>query len=317
MTESGKKTGSKDFFSRPLQNEGDYWRVHRMMVEAFPILPVGFNWDIRRWEGSGFYDQRPGLNLDWASKVRLWETADGKVVGAVHSDWKWIAALQVDPSYRQLVEEDMLAWAEENLAAPSKDEQGHEIWFYIMEYDTFRQGVVKARGYERTEDYGVIRHLRFGHWPIPRPEIADGYLLRETRPGNLEDGQKLADLLNAAFMRTFHNAEEYINFAANAPSHRHDLHLVAEAPDGSFAAHVGLPYDETNRHGIFEPVCTHPDHRRLGLSSVLMYEAMHRARALGAAHVTVETGDMEAANRFYASLGFTEMYRGWFWRKTI
>ena len=93
--------------------------------------------------------------------------------------------------------------------------------------------------------------------------------MRATRPEELADCQQIADLLNAAFNRTFHNPWEYQNFARRAPSFRNELDLVAVAPDGTFAAYVGIPYDEANRLGIFEPVCTHPDHLRRGLARAL------------------------------------------------
>jgi predicted N-acetyltransferase YhbS len=123
----------------------------------------------------------------------------------------------------------------------------------------------------------------------------------------------MASLLNAAFGRTIHSGAEYRTFVSRSPSFRHDLNLVAEAPDGSFAAHVGVTYDEANRHGIFEPVCTHPDHRRNGLAQALMFEGLRRLRAAGAATAQVETGDMGPA-ALYVTCGFGEEYRGDVWR---
>ena len=99
-----------------------------------------------------------------------------------------------------------------------------------------------------------------------------------------------------------------------SPSFRHDLNLVAEAGDGSFAAHVGLTLDEANGHGIVEPVCTHPGHRRHGLAQALILDGLRRLRDLGASTCSVETGDMEPANALYRSIGFTEEYRGHTWR---
>ena len=99
------------------------------------------------------------------------------------------------------------------------------------------------------------------------------------------------------------------------PSFRCELDLVAVAPDGTFAAYVGIPYDEANRLGIFEPVCTHPDHLRRGLARALMTEGLLRLWAMGAQEAIVGTGDMVAANGLYTGMGFTEAYRNWIWRK--
>ena len=42
-----------------------------------------------------------------------------------------------------------------------------------------------------------------------------------------------------------------------------------------------------------------------------MQEGLLRLRGLGAVDVTVDTGDMMAANKLYYSLGFTEAYKGY------
>jgi mycothiol synthase len=133
----------------------------------------------------------------------------------------------------------------------------------------------------------------------------------------LADCQRIADILNAAFNRDFHKGSDYQNLALNAPCFRRDLDLVAVAPDGSFAAYVGIPYNEANKLGIFEPVCTHPDHQRQGLAKALMQEGLLRLKAIGAVDVTVGTGDMIPANRLYDSLGFTEAYKGHIWQKVF
>lgn len=163
----------------------------------------------------------------------------------------------------------------------------------------------------------MVRHLRLGRQPRPIVELPDGYTLRTTRPDDVADCQRIADLLNAAFVRTFHSATEYQNLARRARCFRGDLDLVVVAPDHSFAAYVGVPYDETNRWGIFEPVCTHPDHLRRGLARALMNEGLLRLWGLGATDASVDTGDMVAANAFYTAMGFTEAYRGFSWRKML
>ncbi len=125
--------------------------------------------------------------------------------------------------------------------------------------------------------------------------------------------RQIADLLNAAFKRTFHNALEYQQFTRQATCFNSELDLVAVTEDGRFAAYVGIPYDEFNKRGIFEPVCTHPDHRKKGLGKALMQEGLRRLKESGASDVVVETGDMIPANLLYNSIGFTEKYTGNYW----
>lgn len=299
--------------SRSFQDDGDFWRMRALLVETVPITPVGFNWDVRRLDGQRFYNQDPVANRLLARPVQLWE-AGGELVGYVLSESADDAHLQVHPDYRHL-EVEMVTWAEQNLSGPSEDRTQRQLHIYVNEYDAHRQRLLAERGWEKLASGGMIRHLRLGKQPIPQPVVAAGYTLRTTDPEQLADCQGIADLLNAAFGRTFHNAREYQNFIRLAPSFRPDLELVAVAPDGTFAAYVGIPYDEANRRGIFEPVCTHPDHRRRGLAKALMLEGLHRLRALNTVDVTVDTGDMIPANALYDSLGFTEAYKGYTWRK--
>lgn len=80
------------------------------------------------------------------------------------------------------------------------------------------------------------------------------------------------------------------------------------------AAYVGVAWEPTHRRAIFEPVCTHPDHLRKGLAKALMQEGLSRAASMGARDITVDTGDMAAANALYDSLGFDVTRRGYVWR---
>jgi len=300
--------------SRPVRPE-DYWLIHRLLVETTPITPVGFNGDIRRWEGKRFYDQHPAGDPEWHKDSQLWQRADGRLVGVAHPDSPGYPALFVHPDYRHL-EPEVVDWAEEHLTEPLEDGR-RQVQFYVYDYDAWRQRLLADRGYEKQVAGGAVRRLRFGQQPLVRPAPAQGYQLRTTRPKDDADAQQIADLLNAAFKRDFHNKAEYQTFARLAPSFHPDLDLVAVAAGGVFAAYVGIPYDRANQIGIFEPVCTHPDHRRKGLAQVLMKEGLLRLRALGAQYAMVDTGDMVPANQLYEAMGFSEIYRGTYWKRVF
>jgi ribosomal protein S18 acetylase RimI-like enzyme len=308
-------TQSEPITAQPVQSDADFWRVRDLLIETYSITPISFNWDVRRWDGKYFYNPGAVWGAQFVERVRLWETADGHLVGVVNPEGEGDLHLQLHPDYRHL-EDEMVAWGEEHLAAPGEDGR-RRVEIFVLEYDTERQELLARRGFARTPWWGMMRRTRLAGRELPPVAVTPGYRLRTTDPDDLADCQRIADILNAAFGRTFHNAAEYQMFALHAPCFRRDLDLVAETSDGTFAAYVGIPYDEANRHGIFEPVCTHPGHRRHGLAQALMIAGLHRLRALGAADVTVETGDMEAANRLYDSLGFTEVVRGYIWRKEM
>lgn len=299
--------------SRPMRTD-DYMPMRDLLIETVPITPIGFNWDMRRLDGKRFYNDN--LIDDRISRrpVQLWENEAGELVGYVLSESPGDAHLQVHPDFRY-IEPEMVAWAEERLAVADAENSQRTLEIFVNEYDALRQQILSERGYAKMSYGGMCRHIRLGAQPIPTPAVPAGYTLRTTDPDDMADCQHIADLLNAAFNRNFHNALEFHHFAKFAPCFHRDLDLVMAATDGSFAAYIGVPYDEVNRRGIFEPVCTHPEHQRRGLARALMLEGFHRLRAIGAIDATVDTGDAAAANAFYTAMGFTEAYRGYIWRK--
>ena len=302
--------------ARPYRDDQDFWRVRNLLIETYPITPPDFNWEVRRWDGSRFHSKEAVWEPYWDGRVGLWETAGGRLVGAVHPDGEGVACLEIHPDYRH-IEEEMIAWAESHLAKATEDGSQRQLGMFVYEYDSWRRRMLEQRGFEKTTEWGVIRRLRFGNKVLPPVQMPEGYSLRTAHGDDPDEHQRFADLLNAAFNRTFHNAQEIATFRATAPSYRAELDLFAEAADGSLAANVGVIYVEEVRAGLYEPVCTHPDHRRKGLARILMLEGMHRLKALGAAEVTVGTGDMVPANRLYESVGFPEVYKGYHWRKAF
>jgi GNAT superfamily N-acetyltransferase len=300
-----------------MQGDGDFQRMRQLLVDTVPITPFGFNWDVRRLDGQRFYEADVAQNRLAGLPIQLWENDGGKLIAYVlpegTSDF---AHIQVHPDYRFL-EEEILAWAEAHLGAQNEDEGRRQIQLSVFEYDVRRQQLLAERGYEKTAYWEMVRHMRLGRQERPLVHIAEGYTMRTTVPDDLQDCQRIADILNAAFNRTFHNPWEYQNFARQAPCFRPGLDLVAVAPDGSFAAYVGVPYDEQNRLGIFEPVCTHPVHQRRGLARALMNEGLLRLWDIGAVQAMVATGDMAPANGLYTAMGFTEAYKSYVWRKWL
>lgn len=297
---------------RPASSEADFLAVRRLLVDHVRRTPLGFNLDIRRWEGRRFYDVRPGGDPSWSQQVQLWETTSGQLVGAVLPDSPGSAALQLNPDFGHLAEE-MLAWAETNLNTLTPKGNGRQLQILVYENNPGRESLLASRGYEKLATGEVLRQMIIR--PHDAPAVAAGYTIRSTQPECLADCQQVADMLNAAFGRTGHTAVEYQWFTRQAPSFRAYLDLAAVAPDGTLAAYAGIPYDAVNRRGIFEPVCTHPAHQRRGLGKALMQEGLHRLAQLGAEDVIVETGQAAAANALYESLGFDQTVAGFYWQK--
>ena len=300
--------------SRALRTDDDWWRIRDFILDTYPITPPGSVWENRRWEGWRFHRERPVPVRDLNQVIRIWESG-GRIVGAAHPEDRGDAHLQVHPDFRHL-ESDMFAWAENRLSLPSEDGKSRTITTFAFDYDSLRQRILLDRGWDRLADGGAARHLRLGDQHLPPTPRIDGYTLRSTRASDPTVAQRMADIINAGFNTDFHTATAVDTFMTKSPTFSHDLNLVAETADGSFVAHVGGTYDERNRRGIVEPVCTDPAHRRRGLARALAFEVISRFKELGATDVVVDTGDDDSADAFYESVGFTEAYQGNVWRKT-
>ncbi|WP_257004085.1 GNAT family N-acetyltransferase [Streptomyces sp. SA15] len=90
--------------------------------------------------------------------------------------------------------------------------------------------------------------------------------------------------------------------------YRPELDLVVVSPAGDVVAYCQGWYDETNGIGEFEPVGTHPDHRRLGLARAVCTAVLHAfARAGGHRAVVYSRGDAAhpVPKRLYESMDFS------------
>ena len=313
-------SSTSSFTVKALQTEQDWWRVHNLLIETFPITGPGFNWELRRWEGTRFHREvtwDPAVFADF----RLWETTSGRLAGVALPEGDEINLL-IHPDFRDQIEEPMLDYSQVNFAREN-DEGQKQVQITIYEWDKVRQRLAEKHGFEKMSYGWITRWMRLGNQTLQEPHIATDYTMRVTHSlvddaEHWGDCQRMADLLNAGFNRPgFHQAQEYHNFMTQLPMFLNELNLVMVAPDGSFASHAALNYDSANRFAIFEPVCTHPDHRQRGLAKALMLEGLRRVRALGARIVEVSTGDADAANALYDSIGFTEYYKAYTWKKAF
>jgi len=309
------------FRTHPLESEKDWWRVRQLLIETHPITGPEFNWEIRHWDGDRCLRNGPPWLPANGQKYCLWETGEGDLAGMTHFEGDDELCIQVHPRYRQAIEDEMMAWGESQIAQKTVTGK-RQIQQNVFEYDAPRLRLIKKRGYVKTTEGWVVRLLHLVNQPLPEPVIAPGYHMRTTYPfGHAEfrsDCEKMAAVLNAGFNRPgFHTADEYAILVTQSPSFDNDLNLVMVAPDGSFASHAGMTYDEDNHFAVFEPVCTNPEHRRKGLAQALMFEALKRLQPRGTVCVEVATGHAEAANALYNSIGFTEVYEGYYWVKEL
>jgi ribosomal protein S18 acetylase RimI-like enzyme len=258
-----------------------------------------------------------GGERTWESEVRLWEIAEGALVGVVHPEGGFGSVendrdvfLEVHPRYRHL-EDEMLAWAEEDhLARRPSDSRDWRLNTSVYDYDQQRAELLARRGYRHLGLVGYKRRCALDR-PIPAGQLPPGYAVRPVADDEME---AWAAVVNAAFASQLNTVGRCSSWL-QAPTNRRDLNLVAVAPDGTFASFAIVWLDEVNAIGMFEPVGTHPAYRRRGLAKAVLCEGLRRLRALGANTAYVGCGTGIAVTRLYDSAGFTDYDEEHHWRK--
>lgn len=253
-------------------------------------------WPRRLWFSGGEL-----VAWGWAALPRQVKRNDGSVKDVTGAALMY----QVDPDHARLVDGvidwyDLVADGLERTVSPSiADESGLARW--------------AAHGYV-TDPCSLGDD---GYWTqlnerdlveVEVPVLPDGFRLRTAEEAGPEAAVQAH--LNA-WVPSSYTAESYEG-VRRAPGYRGDLHVLVEAPDGTWAGSAIMWFDEVNKTVEFEPVGTHPGYRRLGLARAVLLHGLHLAVAAGANHATVAcagTPGNAAARELYYGVGFREVSR--------
>jgi ribosomal protein S18 acetylase RimI-like enzyme len=243
-----------------------------------------------------------GREAEW--ERRLWLDGDRCVA------WAWFrrpASLdhEVHREYRGgALHGEVLDWFESTAGRDAP------LTAWVMDGDEATRRLLKERGYERPDPFHWYAYYVYDlDEPVAAPELQDGFALRTVR--GREDLHERVEVHRAAWSGSRVTEESYANVMSIWP-YRADLDCVVEAPGGTFAASVLCWYDDVNRVGEFEPVGTHPDHRRKGLGAAVCRFALGRLQEEGAETAIVYAGGRDedaSARSLYESVGFRQHTR--------
>ncbi|GAA1452880.1 GNAT family N-acetyltransferase [Nocardiopsis tropica] len=257
---------------------------------------VGASWRRRLWFSGGEL-----VAWGWAHLPSRVELSDGSVKDVTST----YLAYQVHPDHAGLVDE-VIDWYDTTAA-------GLERSVLPGASDGFALRRWKEHGYVTDPaslgDTGDWTQLNVRDLAdVEQPVLPAGYRFRTAD----EAGPEAAVRAHLdAWAPSAYTAEGYRG-VRQTDGYRGDLHLLVEAPDGTMAASAVMWLDEANRTVEFEPVGTHPDHRRLGLGRAMLLRGMLLARAAGAAQATVAclgAPGHPGARGLYYSVGFREFTR--------
>ena len=194
----------------------------------------------------------------------------------------------------------------------------------LVDGDTLLLDALLSSGYRENVDAAYDLDVRLTARGSGRMEIPEGFVLRSARSdddlvGVHRRSWRPSDLPFAAGHRPRIDEDATSSFSvdtmariAASPLYRPDLHVVAEAPDGSLAGSCITWIDEANATAAIEPLGVVPEHRRRALAGALARFAAERAVDAGAAETIIHPrGDAAypAARGAYRQAGFRQVGR--------
>jgi ribosomal protein S18 acetylase RimI-like enzyme len=249
--------------------------------------------------------------------TRLWREAGQVVAFAFVSEYNNLS-FECDPACGAALEEAVLAWAiPEARRLAAERHEGEPTDTTCRSENTARIALLERHGLVRLPERG-LHFSRPLDTPLPPAQLPAGFTIRPTL--GAEEAEAWVALHRAAF------GTEYMTVAyrlemLSTPGHDADLDLVSVAPDGRLAAYCVGWYDAQENEmtgclaGYTDPVATHPDFQRRGLSKALLCAALHRLQAHGLQEARLGTSDdnlaMQAAAR---AAGFTLSGETWRYR---
>ena len=244
-----------------------------------------------------------GLRFDGvADHLHIWEDADGEIAawGAVYPR---MAAfdLQVAPELRDAEPEAELALLAFLEAETRQRAVGSTTKIETEGFadDAARIASLEALGWQRgNEPYTLTRRSLD---VLPPVELPAGFLVRAVT--GTEDVGRLVEVHSASFGSQW--TETLYRNVMESPGYSPERELVVVAPSGEFAAFAVTWFDTLNGSGLFEPVGTHEDYRRMGLGRAILAAGMQRMRRAGLHTAMVMYSDAnESSGPLYRSVGF-------------
>ena len=276
----------------------DYGMVCDFLIELNQNDKEHINWNWARFE---WMYEHPMFDKSLLSRIGLW-IDKGKVVGAaIYDMFLGEASVLVLPDYSSLYGE-ILEYAHRHLC----DDQGLKV--AVPDKNERERRLAIEAGYQRIDQTETIMSIDLSA-PLPACR-KEGMRFVHLDPIN--DYDELCWL----FWQGFDHGDDREECRAentrkaNSRVHYNPYLAVTVQCDGKCVGHCSLWYSKETDYAYVEPVCVIPEYRGKGVGKAMIYEALNRARSLGAKKAYV-ISDMP----FYEKLGFKKEERYTFYQK--
>ncbi len=253
-----------------------------------------------------FLDQGPDLG----QRIFLWGRHTGEVRGwtLLSPQFSAFDVFLHPDEYRSPHWMRPWIWSEEQMAHRLvADGRGELQTIWISEKDERLHRHLFRRGFCRSEEFMIdLQFPLAGTLPLSQPP--SGYQIRHVAGEHEAEARAAASHAAFGSGQAFNRYVERYHQFMRSPVYVPERDIVAAVAGGQIAAFAITWLDMENGVGHFEPVGTHPEHRRQGLARAVLEEGLRRMKQWGmsVAHVCV-AHDNAAAQALYTSLGFQSM----------
>lgn len=274
-------------------------------------------------EGTSISELQQKFNkpsLDKARDIRLWEDANGKLIGFAQLGIVDLGevidgrlSFRVHPDARGGdVEAVAIAWGEVRMREVSVMRSSPvKLRSSVRAEDGDRISVLASCGFKA--DRYFFRMARSLSGPIPEPQFPQGFALIEF-PGE-QDAAAWVEMFNQSFIDDWNHHDltvDRFKYNLAKPDYRNDLNLIAVADDSTFVSfcYCQISVEECDRTGRNEGwiayLGTRRGFRKMGLGRAMLLAGLHRLKAVGVATAIlgVDTENSSGALHLYESAGF-------------
>lgn len=294
----------------PYNREEDFTRVSNFLYDIYKPGDILRNWLQPRWEYMHYHPFIWKLDL---TRIGIAEE-NGQILGVVHFESNHAEVrMEIRPGF-EYIKVNLLDYAEANgFQGMSRSRKKLFRAVYIPEFDTEFEKIVSARGHQKWAEFGEPHSITHLDQPIPSSALPNGFKLQSLADEN--DLHKINKVLWRGFNHPGEPPVEEIEgrrLVQQSPNFRHDLTIVAVAPDGDYASYCGMYYVPQNQVAYLEPLATDPKYRRRGLARAAILEGLRRVQALGAEVCWVGSG-----LPVYTATGFEIKFTIYPWAKLL
>ncbi len=287
-------------------SEAEIEEMRALLVKSYAVSLKPFNWRLAVTE-NWIYASRYLEPLEYfTSRVHLWRNASDQLVAFVIRGTNFIN-IQIDYEHRFL-ESEIFDWAERNPLGNKG-----QISTMVYNWDLGRQDLLAGRGYQ---NLGAIEDVRIYDLARAYPPVALPHGYRITSLAEYRNYAERVELENQVWGVSLDEA--WFRGKSSAPSYSYEWDLLIVSPKDRLAAYNLVWLYPQNQTAEIDPVGTHPDHRKRGLSRALILESFKRMRENGIRYAYIASEALDpVVSHLYASLQPTETHQGFHWVKQL